>query len=292
MYSVIVVDEDPMTVEQLRTEMNWENLGCVLAGTALSIDEGLFLVQKIRPDLVITDISSQKSDRDLLSILYDRKYKNLEKNRIDEAEEKYPAVIILSACHDFKEACRAIRYEASLYLTKPPERRELEEGISWVLARFEKQESRKNTSRLGDGRELSEDRKETDSSAICYHTLSELRRIRGQMDQYSPFVREAILFIDSHLKQELSLTVLCEELSLSHSYFSKKFKKETGTGYVAYVTMAKMEKARELMKDPRNKANEVASSLGYYDYSYFFQNFKRYFGCSPRQFKSQGRIPE
>ncbi len=81
------------------------------------------------------------------------------------------------------------------------------------------------------------------------------------------------------------------ELSLSHSYFSKKFKRETGTGYVTYVTMAKMERARTLMEDPRNRANEIAKQLGYYDYSYFFQNFRRYFGCSPREFKSHGRIP-
>ena len=110
------------------------------------------------------------------------------------------------------------------------------------------------------------------------------------MEQYSPFIQEAIRFIDSHLEQELSLTVICEKLCLSHSYFSKKFKQETGRGYVSYVTMAKMEKARRMMEDPRNKANDVAKKLGYYDYSYFFQNFRRYFGCSPRQFKSHGKV--
>jgi len=110
------------------------------------------------------------------------------------------------------------------------------------------------------------------------------------MEQYSPFIQEAIRFIDSHLEQELSLTVICERLCLSHSYFSKKFKQETGRGYVSYVTMAKMEKARRMMEDPRNKANDVAKKLGYYDYSYFFQNFRRYFGCSPRQFKSHGKV--
>ena len=53
------------------------------------------------------------------------------------------------------------------------------------------------------------------------------------------------------------------------------------------MTMAKMEQAGKMMEDPRNKANDIAKKLGYYDYSYFFQTFRRYFGCSPRQFKSR-----
>lgn len=330
MYSVIVVDGDTETVELLKTGVEWNRLGCRLAGTALSIKEGLFLVQTEKPDLVITDMRiGREKENDFLRILYERQQK------------KRPLVIILSACRDFEEACRAIRYEAALYLTKPPRMDELEEGILWVLDRLEikrrqivrlaqeKQERRDGREeimrsesggltkqkRLSGNSSLPErtgaenqgERPETDdrgkepgtkraerkdARAVSDRTLSELQRIRSGMQNYSPFIREALRFIDSHLEQELSLTVLCEELSLSHSYFSKKFKRETGTGYVTYVTMAKMERARTLMEDPRNRANEIAKQLGYYDYSYFFQNFRRYFGCSPREFKSHGRIPE
>ena len=163
-------------------------------------------------------------------------------------------MIIVSACRDFEEACRAIRYEAALYLTKPLRAEEIEDGICWVLERMRRRE---NGAADPDGEE------EKDVSA---GTLRELQRIRREMEQYSPFIQEAIRFIDSHLEQELSLTVICERLCLSHSYFSKKF--QTGDqeeDTVSYVTMAKMEKARRMMEDPRNKANDVAKKLGYYD---------------------------
>lgn len=326
MYSVIVVDDDAATVELLRTMVDWKRLGCELAGTALSMEEGLFLVQEKQPDLVITDVSFGKREdaekRDLLRTLYERKYEGAEagKGTLELSFlDKQPSVIILSACCDFEEARRAIRYEAAFYLTKPPRLEEIEEGVLWVLARLErekKQRKRKNlweieencgragreaehgcpafgkTGEACEGERCPDHPGHPAARAVAEHTLSELKRIRTGTEAYSPFIREAIRFIDSHLDQELSLTVLCEELSLSHSYFSKKFKRETGTGYVTYVTMAKMEKARKMMEDPRNKANEIARRLGYYDYSYFFQNFRRYFGCSPRQFKSQGRLPE
>jgi two-component system response regulator YesN len=266
MHSVIVVDDDKETLELLRTEIDWQKLNCRLDGMARTMEEGLFLVEEKRPELIITDVHMEHRREDLLQTLYEKR-----------DSQRRPFVIIVSASRDFEEACRAIRYEAALYLTKPVQAEELENGIIWVLKRLRRE--RKGEKDLGE--------EENDISAA---TLRELQRIRTEMDRYSPFIQEAIRFIDSHLEQELSLTVICERLCLSHSYFSKKFKQETGRGYVSYVTMAKMEKARSLMEDPRNKANDIAKKLGYYDYSYFFQNFRRYFGCSPRQFKSHGKI--
>ena len=50
--------------------------------------------------------------------------------------------------------------------------------------------------------------------------------------------------------------------------------------------MVKMEKARVLLKDPQNRVGEVARMLGYSDYAYFFQVFKKQFGYAPREIKT------
>lgn len=263
MHSVIVVDDDKETVELLRKKIDWQKLNCRLDGMAQTKEEGLFLVEEKHPVLIITDVHMKQNGEDLLQTLYEKR-----------DSWKRPLVIIVSACKDFEEACRAIRYEAALYLTKPVQVEEMEKGILWVLERLKREMEEVHIMNGGE---------KNDISAT---SLRELERIRREMEYYSAFVQEAIRFIDSHLEQELSLTVICERLSLSHSYFSKKFKQETGIGYVSYVTMAKMEQAGKMMEDPRNKANDIAKKLGYYDYSYFFQTFRRYFGCSPRQFKN------
>lgn len=267
MHSVIVVDDDKETVELLRTKIDWQKLNCRLDGMAQTMEEGLFLVEEKHPELIITDVHMKQNGEDLLQTLYEKKN-----------GWKRPVVIIVSASRDFEEACRAIRYGAALYLTKPVQAEEMEKGILWVLERLKR------------GQESPDSLGEEAKNEISTNTMRELERIRREMKYYSAFVQEAIHFIDSHLEQELSLTVICERLSLSHSYFSKKFKQETGIGYVSYVTMAKMEQAGKMMEDPRNKANDIAKKLGYYDYSYFFQTFRRYFGCSPRQFKSHGNM--
>jgi two-component system response regulator YesN len=76
------------------------------------------------------------------------------------------------------------------------------------------------------------------------------------------------------------------EFLISPGHFSKCFKRETGVGFASYVTMVKMEKARELLKDPQNRVGEVARMLGYSDYAYFFQVFKKQFGYAPREIKA------
>lgn len=94
-------------------------------------------------------------------------------------------------------------------------------------------------------------------------------------------VRQAISYIETHLYQELSLTVVCEAMGLSPSYFSRLFKQETGMGFLKYVRMKKLEQARRMLKNPGYKASRVAEMLGYHNYSYFYQIFKEQFGFSP-----------
>jgi len=89
------------------------------------------------------------------------------------------------------------------------------------------------------------------------------------------------------LYSELSLGVICEELSISTSWFSKLFKREVGIGFLTYLTMVKMNMAKRLLQDPQNKVYEVAEMLGYHDYTYFFQVFKKWFGHSPTETKMQ-----
>ena len=178
MYSVIVVDDDKETLELLGKEIDWQKLNCRLDGMAQTMEEGLFLVEEKHPELIITDVHIERRREDLLQTLYEKNH-----------SQKRPFVIIVSACRDFEEACRAIRYEAALYLTKPLRAEEIEDGICWVLERMRRRE---NGAADPDGEE------EKDVSA---GTLRELQRIRREMEQYSPFIQEAIRFIDSHLSR-------------------------------------------------------------------------------------------
>lgn len=106
---------------------------------------------------------------------------------------------------------------------------------------------------------------------------------------YSAMVSGAIDYVDRNFQKNITLGDICSELLVSTGHFSKCFKRETGAGFAAYVTMVKMENARILLKNPKNRVNEVARMLGYSDYAYFFQVFKKQFGYAPSDIKANAK---
>jgi len=129
-------------------------------------------------------------------------------------------------------------------------------------------------------------KKEAESMPARMDSLeARLYAIRSGLPGYSSMVSRAISYVDRNIHRNISLSDVCDELLVSMSHFSKCFKKETGAGFSSYVTMLKMENARILLRNPKNRVNEVARMLGYSDYAYFFQVFKKQFGYAPSDIK-------
>jgi two-component system, response regulator YesN len=98
-------------------------------------------------------------------------------------------------------------------------------------------------------------------------------------------VLKAQKYVQTHLREKISLTEVAAHLHLNSSYFSRMYKKETGEGFVEYVTRVKMEKAIELLDHSIKSVEQIAYELGFESKSYFLKTFKRYFGYSPKSYK-------
>ena len=62
MYKAVIIDDEPIIVKGLEKTIKWEDLGCVVAGTAGNGAEGLELIRREKPDILITDICMPKMD--------------------------------------------------------------------------------------------------------------------------------------------------------------------------------------------------------------------------------------
>lgn len=89
-------------------------------------------------------------------------------------------------------------------------------------------------------------------------------------------------YMDSHLSQD----VVCAQLGVSTAYFSTVFKRETGEGFVGYLTNLRMEKALELLHTTDEKTYEITEKIGYTDPNYFSYVFKKRFGISPSRYRA------
>ena len=92
-------------------------------------------------------------------------------------------------------------------------------------------------------------------------------------------------YLQEHLAEDVSLSVLAEQFHLNAQYISQLFKSEIGVNFLAYLTNIRMEKAKKLMLSTSLSIAEVAEQSGYGDYRVFTKVFKKSEGITPSQYR-------
>jgi araC family DNA-binding response regulator len=98
-------------------------------------------------------------------------------------------------------------------------------------------------------------------------------------------IQRIIEYIDHHYKEDLSRTTLADMVYLSADHLARIFKKETGETLVKYITDKRINAAKELLSDTKTPIAQVASEVGYDNYSYFTKIFKEKTGFSPGDYR-------
>ncbi len=89
-----------------------------------------------------------------------------------------------------------------------------------------------------------------------------------------------IRLIDDNYHLELSLQELSDRFFISRAQLCRRFQKATGVSIGRYVTIKRLNAARQLLLQGR-KASDVSTMCGFKDYSTFYRAYTRHFGCSP-----------
>ena len=92
-------------------------------------------------------------------------------------------------------------------------------------------------------------------------------------------------YLQEHLAEEISLSVLAEQFHLNPQYISQLFKSEIGVNFLVYLTNIRMERAKKLLLSTALSIAEVAEQSGYGDYRVFTKVFKKSEGITPSQYR-------
>ncbi|MDR6555357.1 AraC family transcriptional regulator [Paenibacillus qinlingensis] len=98
-------------------------------------------------------------------------------------------------------------------------------------------------------------------------------------------VQEAIDFMKTSYKEELTRERMAERLSLSPGYFSILFKKHTGLSPIHYLNRIRMDQAKHLLKNTRYPIKQVAEEVGFQDSFYFSRMFVKETGMAPSDYR-------
>ena len=101
------------------------------------------------------------------------------------------------------------------------------------------------------------------------------------------FVARAKFHIERGITENVTLDGIAAKSFISACYLSRKFKKETGTGFSAYVTHRKMQFACALLQFSDLNIHTVALELGWQDANYFCRIFKKETGMAPSDYCRQ-----
>ena len=96
-------------------------------------------------------------------------------------------------------------------------------------------------------------------------------------------------YIYHHLHQQIPVRALSEITGLSAGYLSTVFKAEMGLPISEYIVRKRMEAARNMLRYSDYTYAEISSILVFSSQSHFIRVFKKYEGCTPKQYRNRSR---
>ncbi|OPX45975.1 HTH-type transcriptional regulator YesS [Ruminiclostridium hungatei] len=104
-------------------------------------------------------------------------------------------------------------------------------------------------------------------------------------DKFKGIVKVAMQYSHEHYYEDIGVEHIAAITYVTPNYFSRVFKKEMGRSYTEWLNTVRLDKSKVLLKDLKLKVYEVAEEVGYNDYKIFTHNFKKYVGCTPKEYR-------
>lgn len=92
-------------------------------------------------------------------------------------------------------------------------------------------------------------------------------------------------FVESSIDDRIAVEDACKLANMSYYYFVKFFKKIMGMSFTEYVNFRKIKRAEQLLLTRDLSVTEVGDQIGMANMAHFYKMFKRFNGCSPKEFQ-------
>ncbi len=98
-------------------------------------------------------------------------------------------------------------------------------------------------------------------------------------------VDRALAWVERNYAKPISDSSVARELGLSTSHFRFLFRQATGQPFHKYLIAIRLEKAKQMLLDPRSSVGSVARAVGFTALAHFSRAFTNRFSVSPNQMR-------
>ncbi|HEX3029610.1 MAG TPA: response regulator [Clostridia bacterium] len=262
MLKVLIVEDEEIIRRGLVYTIDWLSMNCMITGAAGDGREGLALMQQQDFDLVIADIiMPAMTGIEMLEAA----------QKLDIKPFKS---IILTSYADFDYARKAVHLQVSDYLLKPVDEEELKRAIGKIREYLEKDKVYSNIVALTQKKDI--------------ELLVDWDVYLNQDTLNNNYVMQALCKIREHYHEKISIESIADELQISASYLSRKFKESTSQTFLELLMRYRIQKAIVLLKTGNYRVYQVSDLTGFSDYKHFCVVFKKYTNTSPTKFIKHG----
>ena len=96
-------------------------------------------------------------------------------------------------------------------------------------------------------------------------------------------------WIQNHLGDDFTLQDVADFVHISARHLRRRFESEMKEGFSDYVLRLRMEAAMKLLEEGNRNPDDVGAMVGYQSEKYFHRLFKKYVGCTAREYQYKKR---
>ncbi|WOO38253.1 AraC family transcriptional regulator [Anaerocolumna sp. AGMB13020] len=103
-------------------------------------------------------------------------------------------------------------------------------------------------------------------------------------------VKDVMIYVELHLTEDISLSLLAGELHHNGTYISRRFKEITGLSLQQYIIKKRITLSKNYLNEGYSPL-EACFSSGFNDYSNFYRTFTKQVGLSPKKYQLNTMLP-
>ena len=102
-------------------------------------------------------------------------------------------------------------------------------------------------------------------------------------------IRQAQIFISSHIREKLSVPLVARQVDVSPSYLTALFHKNLQISPGEYIRRIKLQESKQMIRENDLNFTEIAAALQYSTVHHFSRQFKEKFGITPTEYAKSVR---
>jgi len=97
-------------------------------------------------------------------------------------------------------------------------------------------------------------------------------------------IRRVVDWIETNIDRRFNLNEICVKAMLNKSTFGRVFRQQMGMSIIHYCRQAKIERAKQHLREDSMNITQIADLLGFSSIHYFSRTFKQITGMSPTEY--------